>query len=68
MPSTQLVDVISLTWQHGSSSKGHLQASGIKHIKGNCTILIMFGIEISVSQICYFILFYTIWLTEQHVF
>jgi hypothetical protein len=32
--STQLVDVIPLMWQHVSTSKCHLQAGGIKYVKG----------------------------------
>jgi hypothetical protein len=52
MPSTQLVYVISLMWQHVSTSEGHLHASGIKHIEGNYAIVIMFRINISVLQIC----------------
>jgi hypothetical protein len=34
LPSTQLVSVISLIWQHVSTSEGHLQASNTKYIKG----------------------------------
>jgi len=33
MPSTQLVSVISLIWQHVSASEGHFQAGSIKHMK-----------------------------------
>jgi hypothetical protein len=33
-PSTQLITVISLIWQHVSTSEGHLQASSKKYIKG----------------------------------
>jgi hypothetical protein len=35
MTSAQLVYVISLMQQHVLTSKGHLQASGIKYIKVN---------------------------------
>ena len=34
LPSTHLVSVICLTWQHLLTSGGHLQASSIKYIKG----------------------------------
>jgi len=44
--------VTSVMWQHVSNSQIDLQAGGIKYIKGNCTIIIMFIIEISVIQIC----------------
>jgi len=35
MPSTRLVYVISLTWQHVSMAKGHFHGSGISYMKGN---------------------------------
>jgi hypothetical protein len=35
MPSTQLLFVISLIWQHVLTSEGHLQANGIKYVKAN---------------------------------
>jgi hypothetical protein len=50
MPSTQLVIIIFLTWQHVSTSKYHLQANSIKYIKGNMCIFIEFGIEILILQ------------------
>ena len=45
MPSTQLVSVMSVIWQHVSTSEGHLQASSINNIKGivyNCQSNIYF--------------------------
>jgi len=35
MPSTRLVYVISLMWQHISTPKGHFRGSGISYMKGN---------------------------------
>jgi len=34
-PTTQLVCVTSLTWQHVLTSKGHLQTIAIKYMKEN---------------------------------
>jgi hypothetical protein len=39
---TQLVDVVSLMWQYVSTPKGHLQASGVKYIKGTVYHCIQF--------------------------
>ena len=51
MPSTQLVYIFNA--QHVSTSQGHLQATGIKCIKGNTgyTNVIMCWFESSVLQI-----------------
>ena len=34
-PTTQLVYVTSLMWQHVLTSKGHLQSTGIKYMRKN---------------------------------
>ena len=44
---TQLIDVVSLMWQYVSTPKGHLQASGIKYIKGTVYHCIQFLLCIS---------------------
>ena len=35
MPSTRLVYVISIMWQHVSTAKGHFHGRGISYMKGN---------------------------------
>jgi len=54
-------------WQRVSTSKVHIQATGIKYIK-DVYSLIVFSIESQFHKFVTFILFYTTWLSEQHVF
>lgn len=51
MPSTQLLYVMFSMRQHVLSSKGQLQASGIKYIK-ELYIIVMFRIETLILRIC----------------
>ena len=51
LPSTQLVNVMSLIWQHVSTSEGHLQASSIKYIKGIVYNCITFWAKISALSV-----------------
>lgn len=50
LPPTQLVSVLSLTWQHFSTSEGHLQVNSIKPIE--CILYsCKFWIETSVQNL-----------------
>jgi hypothetical protein len=52
MSATQRVYFISLLPQCVSTSKGHIQDSGIKYIKGSIYSCNCFKIDMSVLQIC----------------
>ena len=51
LPSTQLVSVTFLIWQHVSTSKGHFLASGIKYIQEIVCSCIEFKIQVSISVV-----------------